>query len=152
MADNRLAIDWGKARIGVAASYGGTRLAFPVETVPGNKDAVRRLAALIEEYEADAVYVGLPVTLDGKRSFAADWVLEQVRQLAGHVAPGKIRLIDERMSTAAASRNLGAAGRSQKRSRAVIDQAAAVEILQRALDLENATGGVAGMPLDLEEP
>lgn len=151
MADNRLAIDWGKARIGVAAARGGTTLAFPVETVAADKGALDRLQALVDEYEADIVYVGYPLTLDGRRSHAAEWVLQRTRALAARIGDEKLRLIDERMSTASASRSLGAAGRSQKSSRAVIDQAAAVEILQQALDQERATGGPAGHSLNQEE-
>lgn len=146
---NSLAIDWGKARIGVAAAYSGTNLAFPVETVPGNKDCLTRLAALVAQYEAELVYIGLPVTLEGKRSIAAQWVVEQARSLGEMIGAHKIRLIDERFSTVAASRNLGRVGRSQRESRTVIDQAAAVEILQRALDRQPS--GLAGEPLDLEE-
>lgn len=151
MGENRLAIDWGKARIGIAASYGSTALAFPVETVPAGKQALGRIAALVDEYEAGIVYVGLPLTLAGRRSCSAQWVLDQVESLAAEIGADRIRLVDERLSTASASRNLGDAGRSQKRSRQVIDQAAAVEILQRALDIERATGGTAGESLNLEE-
>lgn len=142
--DNRLAIDFGKVRTGVAASYGGTSLAFPVETVAGGGAGIHRLGALVEEYEADVVYVGLPLRLDGTRSFAAQWVVEQAEALAARIGVERIRLVDERMSTATASRTLVEAGHSQKRSRRIIDQAAAVEILNRALDLERATGGLAG--------
>ncbi len=151
MADNRLAIDWGKARIGVAAARSGTTFAFPVETVPAGKEALDRLVALVEEYEPDVVYVGLPLTLDGRRSHAVDWVLDRTRLLAGRIGAERLRFVDERMSTASASRSLGAAGRSQKQARGVIDQAAAVEILQQALDQERATGGLAGQSLNLEE-
>ena len=151
VADSRLAIDWGKARIGVAVSQGDTGFAFPVETVPGNAQALDRLVELVEEYQPRVVYVGLPLTLRGERSFAAQWVTTQAQQLATKIRPGLIRMVDERMSTASASRNLGSAGRSQKRSRSVIDQAAAVEILQRALDTERATGQIAGEALNMEE-
>lgn len=147
MADNRLAVDFGKVRTGVAASYGGTSLAFPVETVDGGRAGIRRLSALVAEYEAEVVYVGLPLKLDGTRSYAAEWVLEQAGFLAAEIDASAIRLVDERMSTATASRSLGEVGRSQKRARKVIDQAAAVEILNRALDIERATGGLAGESL-----
>lgn len=62
-----------------------------------------------------------------------------------------MRLVDERLSTASASRSLGAAGRATKRQRSVIDQAAAVEILQRALDVEERSGAPAGQPVETEE-
>lgn len=146
----RLGIDWGKARIGVAASNRGTQFAYPVETVPVNGRELDRLAALVAEYEPGIVYVGLPLTLSGERSVAARHVLGCVAGLARRIPGVRIRLIDERLSTAGASRSLGSAGRSKRQQRAVIDQAAAVEILQRALDLE-ATGVTAGSAFGEEE-
>lgn len=147
----RLGIDWGKARIGVAASNRGTTLAYPVETVQAGPQALARIAALVAEYEPGAVYVGLPITLSGDRSFAAEWVLERAVELGSVIEPGLIRLVDERMSTASASRTLGAVGKRAKQQRSIIDQAAAVEILQRALDAEARTGSVAGEPLEGEQ-
>lgn len=144
MAEARLAIDWGKARIGVAACYAGTWLAFPVETVPAGSTAIARLHDLVREYEAPVVYVGLPLRLDGSRSYAAQWVLERAHELEVAIGPDRIRLLDERMSTVSASRTLVEAGHNQKRARRVIDQAAAVEILNRALEIEKATGSLAG--------
>ncbi|MDO5065705.1 MAG: Holliday junction resolvase RuvX [Propionibacteriaceae bacterium] len=146
----RLGIDWGKARIGVAACNRGTRFAYPVETVPVDGREFDRLAALVAEYEPEIIYIGLPLTLGGERAIAATHVLEQVGQLAARLPEVPIRLVDERLSTAGASRSLGSAGRSKRQQRAVIDQAAAVEILQRALDRE-ATGNPAGSALGEEE-
>ena len=72
MADGtRIAIDWGKARIGVAASHAGTTLAYPVETVSAGNDEMRRLSALIDEHAARVVYVGYPLTLSGEKAIAA---------------------------------------------------------------------------------
>ena len=146
----RLGVDWGKARIGVSASSRGTRFAYPVETVPVDGREFDRLAALVAEHEPGIIYIGLPLTLAGERSIAAQHVLEQARQFAARVPGVAVRLVDERLSTAVASRSLGNAGRSKRQQRAVIDQAAAVEILQRALDLE-ATGNPVGSVLDEEE-
>lgn len=144
----RLGIDWGKARIGVAASNRGTSLAYPVETVQAGATALRRIAEIVAEYEPEIVYVGLPLTLKGERSISAQYVLEQVAGLAGVIDPDMIRMVDERMSTASASRNLGRAGQRAKQQRSVIDQAAAVEILQRALDREISSGNPAGEALE----
>ncbi len=110
-----------------------------------------RLAALAAEYQAEVVYVGLPLTLAGQRSHAADYVMQQARALASRLEQAPIRLIDERMSTAGASRSLGSAGRNTRQQRRVIDQAAAVEILQRALDIETTSGQLAGEPLLRED-
>lgn len=152
MADgSRLGIDWGKARIGVAASGAGTGLAYPVTTVPAGPDEQRRLLAIIAEYEPKVIYVGLPLTLAGEYGFSAQFVLGKAASLASAVADVEVRLVDERMSTVAASRNLGSAGRRAKQQRSVIDQAAAVDILQRALDAEGRAGAPAGRPAPREE-
>ena len=147
----RLGIDWGKARIGVAACGAGTSFAYPVETVKAGPAAVQRLAEIVAEYEAPVVYVGLPLNLKGERSFAAQWALERAAELAEAVPDTHVRLVDERLSTAAASRTLSGAGRSQRSQRQVIDQAAAVDILQRALDVEQALGELAGEASGSEE-
>lgn len=148
----RLGIDWGKARIGVAASNPRTTFAYPVETVPAGRDELTRLAALVAEYAPELIYVGLPLTLSGERAQAATFVLERAQALAEAVAPTPVRLVDERLSTASASRSLGSAGRRAKQQRSVIDQAAAVEILQRAIDAEGPDGAPAGEPAPKEEP
>lgn len=152
MADGaRIGIDWGKARIGVAASNRGTSLAYPVETVPAGATELARLTQLVAEHGADVVYVGLPLTLSGERSLSAAYVLERAARLAAAVAPVQVRCVDERMSTVSASRSLGVAGRSTRRQRGVIDQAAAVEILTRALEAEERRGAPAGEPVMEEE-
>lgn len=147
----RLGIDWGKARIGVAACNAGVTFAYPVETVEAGPGELRRLAALVAEYEAEVVYIGLPLTLRGDRSFAADFVLDKAAQLAQTIPTTRVLLVDERMSTASASRRLGDAGRRAKQQRSIIDQAAAVEILQRAIDAEERAGHVVGEPVELEK-
>ena len=140
----RLAIDWGKARIGVAASNRGTTLAYPVETVQAGTKELQRIVALVGEYEPGAIYVGLPLTLKGERRQAAEFTTAKAVQLAALVAPLPVRLIDERMSTASASRTLTGAGHRIKQQRRIIDQAAAVEILQRAIEWETRMSSLAG--------
>ncbi|MGO1384496.1 MAG: Holliday junction resolvase RuvX [Arachnia sp.] len=143
----RLAIDWGKARIGVAASNRGTTLAYPVETVTAGKQEMQRIVALAAEYEPGAIYVGLPLTLRGERKQAAEFTTAKAEELAELVAPLPVRLIDERMSTASASRSLTGAGHRIKQQRRIIDQAAAVEILQRAIEWETRASSLAGEPV-----
>lgn len=152
MADRaRIGIDWGKARIGVAASGAGTDFAYPVETVPAGKDEMRRLLEIIAEYEPGVVYVGLPLTLAGEYGFAAQFVLQKAATLVAAVADAEVRLVDERMSTVTAARGLGSAGKNAKQQRKVIDQAAATDILQRALDAEGRAGAPVGRPAPREE-
>lgn len=140
----RMGIDWGKARIGVAACTAGTSLAYPVTTIAAGRGELGALKALVAAYDPGVVYVGLPLTLQGTRAAAALTIADKAVQLAQEIAPVEVRLVDERMSTVSASRHLRSAGRKAKRQRAVIDQAAAVEILQRALDGEDREGEPVG--------
>jgi putative Holliday junction resolvase len=103
----------------------------------------------VAEYEPLELVVGLPVALDGVEGLAAESVRTYVSDLAAVLAargnPVPVRLVDERMSTAEASRGLREAGRTTRTSRAVVDQAAAVIIVQHALDAERSTGRPPGM-------
>jgi putative Holliday junction resolvase len=140
----RLALDWGRARIGVAACDSGGLLAYPVETVPNGPDALARIGALVAEHQPVEVVLGLPVALSGAEERAAA-ELRSVAAELGRAVPGvPLRLVDERLTTVVAARGLRAAGRSSKRQRAVIDQAAAVAMLQGALDSERNTGQPPG--------
>ncbi|SDL71488.1 Holliday junction resolvase RuvX [Tessaracoccus oleiagri] len=146
----RLGVDWGKARIGIAAAGARTSFAYPVQTVTAGPAELGALRAVVEEYEPGIVYVGLPINLRGEYGPAAEFVIARARALADSIAPTEVRLVDERMSTAAASRSLGSAGRSTRSQRGIIDQAAAVEILQAALDAEARTGLPAGEVVERE--
>lgn len=127
-----LAVDVGTVRVGVAASDPHRVLASPVETVPAPGQA--RVAELARERAAVLVVVGLPTSLSGQaRSASADMARDWVRDFAPLVDV-PVQLVDERLTTVAATAALRASGRSAKRSRAVIDQAAAVALLQGYLD------------------
>lgn len=142
----RLAIDVGDARIGVASCDPDGILATPVETVPGRDvlAAQRRLKQLVEEYEPIEVVVGLPRSLKGGEGPAAVKVRAFAQELARAIAPVGVRLLDERMTTVTASQGLRASGVKSKKGRSVIDQAAAVIILQQALESERASGKAPG--------
>lgn len=143
----RIGIDVGSVRIGVARSDAAGLLALPVETIDrrgGDADALRRIAALVSEYDAIEVLVGHPIALSGAVSAAAAAAAEFARQLAGLLPGVSVRLVDERLTTVAAQRNLHAAGRTHRNSRSVIDQEAAVIVVQQALDSERAAGAPAG--------
>ncbi|WP_212912174.1 Holliday junction resolvase RuvX [Streptomyces sp. TS71-3] len=142
----RLAVDVGDARIGVASCDPDGILATPVETVPGRDvpAAHRRLGQLVEEYEPIEVLVGLPRSLNGREGPAATKVRAFARQLARTVAPVPVRLVDERMTTVTAGQGLRASGVSARKGRSVIDQAAAVIILQNALEIERSSGEAPG--------
>ena len=130
----RIAVDWGKARIGVAASDRDAILAFPVETVQTANRPVQRLAEIIAEYEPVEVIMGLPVALDGTAQIAARDVRQAGRQLAEAISPIPVRWVDERMTTRTAARALHDAGRDARKQRGVIDQVAAVAILEHVLE------------------
>ncbi|MCX4727751.1 Holliday junction resolvase RuvX [Streptomyces sp. NPDC090052] len=142
----RLSIDVGDARIGVASCDPDGVLATPVETVPGRDvpAAHRRLKQLIAEYEPIEVVVGLPRSLNGGEGPAAAKVRGFAQELARGIAPIPVRLIDERMTTVTASQSLRASGVKSRKGRSVIDQAAAVVILQNALESERASGVAPG--------
>ncbi len=146
----RLGIDVGKARVGVARCDREGLLAVPVETIARDEAAFDRLTVLATEYEPIEIVVGLPVNLRGDdtasttdaREFAAD-----VLRRTGI----PVRLVDERLSTVTAHSALRRAGRSQRQSRSMVDQVAAVVLLQQAIDTEKSTGAPAGTPIHLDE-
>ncbi len=140
----RLGIDPGDARIGVARSDPTGFLATPVETVRRGKGDLARIAAIAAEEEAVEVVVGLPRSLSGREGPAAAKVREFAAALARRVAPLPVRLVDERMTTVSAEAMLRDRGRTGVKRRAVVDQAAAVLILQHALDAERTTGNPPG--------
>ncbi len=140
----RLGLDPGESRIGVARSDPSGFLATPVETVRRGDGDLARILALAAEEGAVEIVVGLPRSLSGGEGPAAARVREFATGLAREVAPLPVRLCDERLSTVSAESMLRERGRSGRSRRAVVDQAAAVVILQQALDTERATGIAPG--------
>jgi putative Holliday junction resolvase len=140
----RLGIDPGDARIGVARSDPSGFLATPVETVRRGRGDLARIAAIVTEDDVVEVVVGLPRSLSGREGPAAAKVREFALALARRVTPVPVRLVDERMTTVSAEAMLRDQGRRGSKRRAVVDQAAAVLILQQALDTERATGAPPG--------
>lgn len=134
----------GTVRIGVAASDPDGILATPLETVRRDRSDkhVRRLATLVAELEAVEVIVGLPRTLADRIGPSAQDAIEVASKLADvlarRVPPIPVRLADERLTTVTAQRSLREAGVRAKQQRSVIDQAAAVAILQGWLDQRRA--------------
>jgi putative holliday junction resolvase len=132
----RLGIDVGSVRIGVAVSDPDGILATPVETVRRDRSGkhMRRLVELVVEQEAVEVVVGLPRTLADRTGPSARDAIELAEVLARRIAPTPVRLADERLTTVSAQRSLRQAGVRARGQRIVIDQAAAVAILQGWLD------------------
>lgn len=143
----RLGLDVGTVRIGVALSDPDGILATPLETVQADKtsgawpgEEYPRIRELIAENFVVEVVVGLPVTLRSRRTEstrrAENYAARLRRDLADSGTP--VRLVDERMSTMAATQAMHASGVNQKKGRSRIDQAAAVHILQGWLDARRA--------------
>ena len=151
----RLGVDVGDARIGIAASDPSGFLATPVETVARGEGDLERIAVLVAELEVVEVVVGLPRSMGGGEGPAALKVREFAAEIADRVAPIGVRLCDERLSTVTAASVLRGQGKPGKRHgqkrRQVIDQAAAVVILQNALDTERTSGTAPGETLPAGE-
>lgn len=148
----RLGVDVGRARIGVARCDADGMLAVPVETVPRDDASIARIVDISGEYEPIEVVVGLPLNMRGEDTASTTDAREFAAEIRAALPRTPVRLVDERLSTVSAHTALRQSGRSQKRSRGVVDQVAAVVFLQHAVDTEKATGRAPGVVLgDPEE-
>ena len=148
----RLGIDVGRARIGVARCDAGGLLAVPVETVARSAegdDDVRRILELAAEFEVIELVVGNPLSLSGATTPSTDDAIAFAGRLAASGAA--VRLVDERLSTVSAQQALRATGKSTRKQRPIVDQVAAVIILQHAIDAERASGNPPGHSVDTYE-
>ena len=150
----RVGVDVGTVRVGVALSDPSGMLATPHATLARrwpdddpSADDVSEIVALSGECGAVEVIVGLPRTLSGTEGTAARAARTYAAELARRIAPVGVRLVDERLTSVDAHRALRESGVSGRRQRAVVDQAAAVLILQAALDEERSAGRPPGEPV-----
>ena len=143
----RLGIDVGTVRVGVARSDPDGLLAVPLETL-ARPDALSGIVEWVAEIAPLEVIVGLPIGLSGSDTASTEDARAFATELAGLVDV-PVRLVDERLSTVQAQSELRAAGRSQKNQRGVVDQAAAVILLQHALDSERSQGVEPGHRIDV---
>jgi putative holliday junction resolvase len=139
----RLALDWGDARIGVAASDPDGVLAYPATTVEAGAGEIDQLAAVVADYEPIEVLVGFPRSLSGGEGPAATKARERAKRLAGVIGV-PVRLVDERLTTVTASQRLREGGKRAREQRELIDAAAAVAILEQALAFEQSQEKPAG--------
>jgi putative holliday junction resolvase len=148
----RIGVDVGDVRIGVARSDPSGLIATPVETVRRGPGDLARLRAIAAEEDALEVVVGLPRSLSGGEGPAAAKVRAFAHDLVLALTPLPVRLCDERLSTVTAEAVLRGQGKKGQKRRAVVDQAAAVVILQNALDTERSTGTAPGELLPAPGP
>ena len=132
----RIAFDYGDVRIGVAVSDPDSILPSPLTTLKAvDKGLTKQISMILDEIEPVVIYVGRPALLSGNDGAATDKALEFVALLRT-LTELPIEMIDERMSTISAARNLRDAGRNAKESKDAIDMAAAVAILEFAIEIE----------------
>ncbi|MFD5825660.1 Holliday junction resolvase RuvX [Lentzea sp. NPDC060358] len=133
----RLGVDVGSVRVGISLSDPSAFLATPLVTLQRDEKRgsdLTELVRLVAEHDVVEVVVGLPKTLAGRHGPAAEAATTYAAALAARVDPVPVRFSDERLTTVVVSRVLAQRGVKGKKQRAVVDQAAAVEILQSWLD------------------
>lgn len=138
----RLGIDVGTSRVGVALSDPDGLVATPVSTYPRD-EALAKISQLIDDRQVVTCYTGLPLSLSGNETAST----RDARKFAGDLAElttCEVRLVDERLSTVSAQHQLRGQGVASKKQRPIIDQAAAVIILQHCLEIERQSGRPPG--------
>lgn len=129
-----MALDVGSRRIGVAIAQRGSQLAIPLATIErgSRRDDLAQIQRYLDSYAVDELVIGDPLTLAGERGVAAramDSFVEEVRRIFG----GAIHRVDERMTTAQATKTLIAADVSRRKRREIVDRMAAALILETFL-------------------
>lgn len=150
----KLGVDVGQVRVGLAGSDRDGLLATPIRTL--QRDArknsdVRSLVREAIERGVVQIFVGLPKNLSGREGTSAELARAYadliVRELIRQSHPVPVRLVDERLSTVSAHRSLRSAGLNSREHRKVVDQVAAVEILQHAIHMQRSRGRDVGDPV-----
>lgn len=150
----KLGVDVGLARVGLAVCDPGGMLATPVRTL--KRDArknsdIRVLVREAAERDAVEIFVGLPRSLSGNETASTAMAREYAEALAGELLRADlqipVRLIDERLTTVSAHRSLHEAGLNSRNHRRVVDQAAAVAILQQSIDMQRSLDRDVGEPV-----
>lgn len=150
----RIGVDVGSVRVGVAVCDPDGVLATPHGTLrrAGDESDIQELADLAGERDALEVIVGLPLSLDGTERAAAEAARGWANALRRRAPQLVVRLVDERMTTVDAHRAMRASGLTERERRDVVDQQAAVLILQAALDAERVSGQPAGVIVGGRKP
>ena len=155
----KLGVDVGTVRVGVAICDRDSILATPYKPLDRNakkNSDVRVIANLVQELGAVQVIVGLPRTMKGEErasaKMATDYALLLADELAARGLAVPVNLVDERLSSVTAHRNLHEAGMSGRNHRKVVDQVAAAGILQHAIDMQKARGADVGSRVTAHPP
>jgi putative Holliday junction resolvase len=132
----RIAFDYGDVRIGVAASDADSIICSPLTTLKSSdKSLLKSIAQIFLDIQPIQIFVGRPALLSGKDGAATDKAVAFADLLRG-ITDIEVIMVDERLSTVSAARNLRESGKNAKDSKDSIDMAAAVGILEFAIDLE----------------
>jgi putative Holliday junction resolvase len=132
----RIAFDYGDVRIGVAASDADSIICSPLTTLKSSdKSLLKSITEIFLDIQPVQIFVGRPALLSGKDGAATDKALAFADVLRG-ITDVEVIMVDERLSTVSAARNLRESGRNAKDSKDSIDMAAAVGILEFSIDLE----------------
>jgi putative holliday junction resolvase len=141
----RVGIDFGQVRIGVAVSDFDAILVSPVKTLPNDATLTTMLTEIFKEYDPIYIAIGNPIHLSGADSDKAKMIRSFAISMRAFYT-GNIYLIDERLSTNQSISQLHEMGKNVKNSKSFLDQMAAVNILNQALQLEASEKGL-GDPL-----
>jgi putative holliday junction resolvase len=125
-----LGIDYGKARIGIAATDDFGILPHPVDTIP-TSDPIPRISQIISQRKIKSIIIGLPIRLDGSEGSSAILVRKFANILKQTFPEIPVTFIDESYTTEDAAEKLNQAGKNARQQKSIIDQAAAIEILNR---------------------
>jgi putative Holliday junction resolvase len=132
----RIAFDYGDVRIGVAASDADSIICSPITTLKSSdKSLLKSITEIFLDIQPIQIFVGRPALLSGKDGAATDKAVAFADLLRG-ITDIEVIMVDERLSTVSAARNLRESGKNAKESKDSIDMAAAVGILEFAIDLE----------------
>lgn len=146
----RIGVDVGGARVGIAQCDYDAILATPVATAHREKNDFATVIELTHNADVLEVIVGLPLNMDGTRGKSAKEAIRWAKRLSRMIKPIPVRMFDERLSTVSAHSQLHEAGRKEISHRIVIDQVAAVIILENALNFERLTGRPPGFEVNTE--
>lgn len=140
---SRMAIDVGTVRIGVARCPSEQIMAVPVCTIQAGQSAIDEVLRLVQDHDIELIYVGNPISMKEKVTTSTLLAQDFATELANRVNIG-VYLLDERLTTVSAQSQLKNSGKSLREGRSVIDQVAAVLLLDHALAIEKSTGRLAG--------